>query len=342
MNLELLKRLSETFGVPSREERVRDLVRAELAGLVDEIREDALGNLIALKRGTGEKRVMISAHMDEIGFIVKFIDKDGFLRIQQLGGFDTRNLFARNVVVCAAGGDLPGILHPSGKPVHISTEEERKKIPEIKEFMVDLGLPAEEVHKRVRVGDPVALEQQFRTVGQYYVGKALDDRVSVWVLIETLRALKGIPHEWNVHAVFSTQEEVGLRGATPAAYGLEPEVGIALDTTIAADTPGVPDDEAVCRTGAGVGIKVMDGASLSAPHLVREFTALAQREGITHQLEVLPLGGTDAAGIQRSRAGVPVITLSTPSRYVHTVQEAIHRDDLAATLALLLAWLKGS
>ena len=340
MNLELLGRLSETFAVPSREERVRELVRAELAGLVGDIREDALGNLIAVKRGTGPRSVMISAHMDEIGFIVKFIDKDGFLRVQQLGGFDARNLFARNVVVCTAGGDLPGILHPSGKPVHLSTEEERKKIPEIKEFMVDLGLPADEVKRLVRIGDPVALEQTFRTVGHFLVGKALDDRVSVWVLIEVLRALRDVPHEWTIHAVFSTQEEVGLRGAIPAAFGLEPDIGIALDTTIAADTPGVPEDEAVCRSGAGVGIKIMDGASLSAPHLVREFIALAERNAIAYQLEVLPLGGTDAAGIQRSRAGVPVITLSTPSRYVHTVQEAVHRDDLAATLALLLAWLK--
>lgn len=340
MNLELLGRLSETFGVPGREERVRELVRSELLGLVDEIREDALGNLIALKHGTGAKSVMIAAHMDEIGFIVKFIDKNGFLRVQQLGGFDARNLFARNVVVCAASGDLLGILHPSGKPVHLSSEEERKKVPEIKEFMVDLGLPAGEVKRLVRIGDPVALEQTFRTVGHFLVGKALDDRVSVWVLIEALRALSGLSHTWNIQAVFSTQEEIGLRGAIPAAYGLEPNVGIALDTTIAADTPGVPEEEAVCQTGAGVGIKIMDGASLSAPHLVREFIALAERDGIAYQLEVLPLGGTDAAGIQRSGAGVSVITLSTPSRYVHTVQEAVHRDDLAATLALLLAWLK--
>lgn len=340
MNLELLKRLSETFAVPSREERVRELVRFELAGLVDEIREDALGNLIAVKRGASAKTVMICAHMDEIGFIVKFIDKDGFLRVQQLGVFDTRNLFARNVVVCTGGGDLPGILQPSGKPVHLSTDEERKKIPAIKEFMVDLGLPGDEVKRLVRIGDPVALEQTFRTVGHFLVGKALDDRVSVWALIETLRALQGVAHESTIYAVFSTQEEIGLRGAIPAAFGLEPDVGIALDTTIAADTPGVPEDEAVCRTGAGVGIKIMDGASLSAPHLVREFIALAEQNGIKYQLEVLPLGGTDAAGIQRSRAGVPVITLSTPSRYVHTVQEAVHRDDLAATLALLLVWLK--
>jgi putative aminopeptidase FrvX len=166
MNIPLLKVLSEVTGVPGREERVREIVQRELKGLVDEIREDALGNLIALKRATVKpkknssvRKVMLSAHMDEIGFMVKFIDDKGFLRVQQLGGFDARNLFARQVVVCGKDGDLPGILQPAGRPIHISSAEDRAKNPEIKQFFVDIGLSVDEVKQKVRIGDPVGLTQ---------------------------------------------------------------------------------------------------------------------------------------------------------------------------------------
>lgn len=345
LNLDLLKRLSEIDGVPGREEHARDLVRAEVQGLVDELREDALGNLIALKRGSapdGErKRVMLSAHLDEIGFMVKFIDEAGYLRLQSLGGFDTRNLFARNVSVWTREGALPGILTPGGRPVHIASPEDRKKVPELKEFFVDLGLAAEEVKRRVRVGDSVTLDQTFREVGDLVTGKALDDRASAFVQIEALRALQSAAPRHDVYAVFSTQEEVGLRGALVAAYSVEPDLGVALDVTLAVDTPGVTPDEAVTRAGAGVGIKLFDGSMISTRFLVDEFVALAEKQSIPYQLEVLPLGGTDAGAIQRSRGGVPSITLSLPTRYIHTIVESVHKTDLQATLDLLVAYLKG-
>jgi putative aminopeptidase FrvX len=258
MNIPLLKVLSEVTGVPGREERVREIVRLELKGLVDEIREDALGNLIALKRATikpkknsSVRKVMLSAHMDEIGFMVKFIDDKGFLRVQQLGGFDPRNLFARQVVVCSKDGDLPGILQPTGRPIHISSAEDRAKNPEIKQFFVDTGLSPDEVKKKVRVGDPVGLTQTFREVGSYVAGKCLDDRIWVFVLLETLKALKGKEHKDDIYAVFSVQEEIGLRGAVVAAYGIEPDIGIGLDTTLAVDIPGVGNEESVTVTGDG-------------------------------------------------------------------------------------------
>ena len=346
MNIPLLKVLSEVTGVPGREERVREIVERELRGLVDEVREDALGNLIALKRATlktkktsSVRKVMLSAHMDEIGFIVKFLDEKGFLRVQQLGGFDARNLFARQVVVCTKDGDLPGILQPSGRPIHISTLEDRSKNPEIRQFFVDTGLSGDEVKQKVRVGDPVGLTQTFREVGAYVAGKSLDDRASVWVLLETLRALKGKQHSDDIYAVFSVQEEIGLRGAIVAAYSIEPDIGIGLDTTLAVDIPDVKSDESVTVTGNGVGIKVFDSSMVATHWLVEEFANLAEKKKIKYQLEVLPLGGTDAGAIQRSRAGVASITLSLPSRYVHTVQETVHKDDLAAELKLLVAWL---
>jgi putative aminopeptidase FrvX len=346
MNIPLLKTLSEVTGVPGREERVREIVRLELKGLVDEIREDALGNLIALKRATVKpkknavaRKVMLSAHMDEIGFMVKYIDDKGFLRVQQLGGFDARNLFARQVVVCAKNGDLPGILQPSGRPVHISNAEERTKNPEIKQFFVDTGLSVEQVKEKIRIGDPVGLTQTFREIGAYVAGKCLDDRIWVFVLLETLKALKGKQHKDDIYAVFSVQEEIGLRGAVVAAYGIEPDIGIGLDTTLAVDIPGVEKDESVTVTGNGVGIKVFDSSMVATHWLVEEFAGLADQKKIKYQLEVLPLGGTDAGAIQRSRSGVASITLSLPSRYVHTVQETVHKDDLSAALKLLTAWL---
>jgi endoglucanase len=340
LNLDLLERLSEVAGIPGWEDRVRELVQAELEGRVDEVRTDAMGNLIAHRRGPG-KRVMVAAHLDEIGFYVRHVDDKGFLRVQNAGGFDTRNLFARPVTVHTASGDLPGLMNPSGKPIHISTPEERKKIPEIAEFFVDLGLPVEEVRRLVRVGDPVTLRQQAGRLGSFFTGKAMDDRAAVFVLLEALRRLKSKKIGCDLYAVFTVQEEVGLRGALTGAYGVEPEVGVALDTTLAVDIPDVLPYLAVTEAGKGVGIKVMDSSAISQRWLVQEFVALAEKKKIPYQMEVLPLGGTDAGAIQRVRAGVPSITLSIPTRYIHTVTESIHLDDVEATVTLLTAYLQG-
>jgi putative aminopeptidase FrvX len=339
--LALLKQLSEVAGIPGWEERVRALVQTQLKGLADDVRTDAMGNLIAHKKGKGPK-VMVAAHLDEIGFYVKHIDDKGFLRVQNVGGFDTRNLFARQVAVHTATGDAIGLMNPSSKPIHLATAEERNKIPTLAEFFVDTGLSADEVKKKVKIGDPVTLRQEAHTLGKLFTGKAMDDRVAVFVLLEALKALKGKKLSYDVYAVFTTQEEVGLRGAITSAYGVEPDLGIALDVTLAVDTPGSSPDQAVTELGKGVAIKVMDSFSISDRGLVQTFVSLAEKKNIAYQMEVLPLGGTDAAGIQRSRAGVPSITLSIPTRYVHTVTECVHTDDVAGTVELLCAYLQTS
>lgn len=339
--MDFMKRLSEVAGVPGREERVREIIEAELEGVVDELDTDSMGNLHAVKRaGDGAPRAMVAAHMDEIGFYVKFVDDKGFIRLQQVGGFDPRNLFARQVVVHGSltGEELLGVLNPGGKPIHISTPEERSKVPLLSDFYVDLGLEPDEVRAKVRIGDMVTLRQEFLDLGKVVTGKALDDRVGCWIAIQTLKRLKDPAFE--VHAVFTTQEEVGLRGALTSAYRVEPHVGIALDTTLAVDTPDIKDHQRVTRLGGGVGIKVMDSSSISTRWLLDEFLDLAEKRGIEHQLEVLPLGGTDAGAIQRSRLGVPSITLSTPSRYVHSVTEMVSKSDLEAGVALLTAFLQ--
>src|SRR5680860_1044846 len=275
--MELLKRLSEVPGVAGREDLVRELIEQELKGTVDVLSVDAMGNLTAIKRAAkeGAPKAMVAAHMDEIGFFVKYIDDKGFIRVQKVGGFDPRNLFARQVTVHAslAGKQLIGVMNPAGKPIHISTAEERAKVPELESFYVDLGLDGEAVRKQVRVGDMITLNQQFIDMGAVVTGKALDDRVGCWIMIQTLKRLENPAFE--VHAVFTVQEEVGLRGARTGAFRVEPDVGIALDTTLAVDTPDVDEHYRVTQLGQGVGLKVMDGSSISTRWLLDAFLALA-------------------------------------------------------------------
>lgn len=340
MDYDLLRRLSEAPGVSGREEHIRTLLTAELEGFVDGLETDTLGNLIAHKKSKKKqaKRVMISAHMDEIGFYVRFVDDNGFLRVQNVGGFDTRNLFARQVTVHATSGDaLVGVMNPGVKPVHIASPDERDKVPKLPEFIIDTGLDADTVRAKVRLGDPVTLRQPFVDLGDVVSGKALDDRVNCFVLVELLKTLKKPSHE--VVAVFSVQEEVGLRGALTAAYQLEPEIGIALDTTLAVDIPGTPAEQRVTKLGGGVALKVMDSSAISTRWLFDEFVTLAETHAVPYQLELLPLGGTDAGAMQRSRGGVASLTLSIPSRYVHTVTEMVAKRDVEGSLALLTHYL---
>lgn len=340
--MKLLKTLSELPGAPGREEKVRDFIREQVEPHADEIRVDALGNLICRKKptsGDGEK-VMLACHMDEIAFYVRNIDEDGFIRLQQLGGFDVRNLFARRVRIQTRGGDeILGNLNSSGRPVHIADEEERKKIPKIHELFVDTGLSAEEIEERVRPGDPVTLVQDFVEMGDLASGKCLDNRVACWLGIRTLEELSDKQIDVDLHVVFTVQEEIGVRGAVTSSYDIDPDIGIAIDTTLAVDTPGVPDEEQITALGEGVAIKIMDSYSVSNKELVDEFIELAEASEINHQFEILPLGGTDAAALQRARSGSRAITLSIPTRYIHTVTETIHKRDLHAGLDLLVAYL---
>ncbi len=339
MNLELLKRLSEAAGVPGREEQVRDILRPEVEALFDDVSVDAMGNLIGVKKNQGKPRVIIAAHIDEIGFYVKHIDDKGYLRIQNAGGFDTRNLFARRVRVWTKSGEMTGLMNPGGRPIHIAKEEDKKKVPEMSEFMVDLCIPAEQVKEKVRIGDPVTLVAEFSEVGNCVSGKCLDNRVAAWVVIEAMRKAKKPKYE--VILACTVQEEVGLRGAGPAAYAAKPDIAIALDTTLCCDTPGVPEDERVTVQGGGVALKIMDSSSISHRGLLDEFSAVADKKGIKYQFSVLPRGGTDAGAMQRIREGVRTVTLAIPTRYIHTVTETIHKDDLQSAIDLIAAWLEG-
>jgi endoglucanase len=344
--MEFLKQLTETPGVPGREERVRDLIREHTKGWWDDLHEDRMGNLIGTvkaarrKRGISEKGVIIGCHLDQIGFYVRHIDDKGFLRLHPLGGFDTRNLFARRVRVLTDKGDIPGILNSTTPPIHVATGEDLKKVPTISEFAVDLGLTAGEARRRVHPGDPVVLEQTTIEMGQLVCGQAMDNRISPWVALNAIKKAKG-KNVYDIHWLGSVQEEVGLRGAMVAAQNLEAEVAIAIDVTLAVDTPAAKKEEAISRLGDGVAIKVVDGWSISTRSLFEEFVALAKRKKIKYQYEILPMGGTDAGALQRYGGGRRAITLSVPCRYVHTVVETVHKKDLTASVNLLAAWLMG-
>ncbi len=355
--MKLLEKLALTPGVPGREHRVRKLILSEIKGLFDEVRTDAMGSLICVRKarpksGPGSKsrkkpvRVMLAAHMDQIGFMVRHIDEKGFLRVNAVGGFDTRNLFARLVSVCPDVNDpkkdLPGVMNPGGKPVHIASPEDRKKVPEIEELTIDLGIPASQVSKKVRIGDMVVLRAPFEKVGDTVVSQCMDNRIACWVAIEAVKKLaksKSGGHDCEVHCVFTVQEEVGLRGAITAAYGVQPDIGIAIDTTLCCDTPGVPSELRVTEQGKGAALTVMDGASIADLSVLEAFEAVAKKAKIPNQRSILPKGGTDAAALQRAAAGTRAFTLSCPTRYIHTVTEMVHTKDLNACRDLLAAYL---
>lgn len=347
MNIKLLKTLCETPGIPGREERVRDLITREIKGLFDSVTTDALGSLICTRKATTTKkgktpsRVMIAAHMDEIGFYVRHIDEKGFLWVNSAGGFDPRNLFSRRVLVCCEDGDYQGVMNPGGKPVHISTPEERKKVPELDEFFIDLGMDRHEVSDKVKIGDFVVMHEPFIELPRKVVSKALDNRIACFVAIEAMRKIVNAKtkHACEIVVAFTVQEEVGLRGAATAAYAVEADIGIGLDTTLACDTPGVPDNQRVTKHGDGVGIMIQDSSMIADHTLVRELCSVAEKKDIPFQRTILGRGGQDGAAIQRAGKGARTASIVCGTRYIHTVTESIDKDDLQAAINLLAEWL---
>lgn len=341
MNIDLLKRLCETPGVPGHEDRVRDLILGEIEGLFDEVETDAMGSLLCRRGGKGDKpqKVMLLCHMDEIGFLVSHVSDKGFVSLLPVGGFDPRNLFSRRVRVCTAEGDLIGVMNPGGRPVHIASPEDRKKIPQVHEFFVDLGL-GEAAKDKVAVGDMVVLEEPFLEMGDKVVSKALDNRIACWLGIEAIRGLKKSKTDAEIHVAFTTQEEVGLRGARTAAFQVRPDIGIGIDTTLACDTPGVPEQDRTTEQGKGFGLHVRDSSFIADKGLVAEFAALAEKKKIPYQRTMLRAGGQDGAAAQQSAAGARAIGIVVGTRYIHTVTEMIHKTDLEAARDILVAYLK--
>ncbi len=341
MNTDLLKRLCETPGVPGHEQRVRDLIMDEIEGMFDEVTTDPMGSLLCRRNANAKDspKVMLLCHMDEIGFLVSHISKDGFIYLQPVGGFDARNLFSRRVLVCTDDGDFKGVMNPGGKPVHISTPEDRKKIPPVGDFFVDLGM-GKKTRDLVKVGDFVVMDEPFLEMGDKYVSKALDNRIACWLGIEAMRKLGKKGKGAEIHVAFTCQEEVGLRGARTASYGIKPDIGLGIDVTLACDTPGVPDKDATTQQGKGFGLHVRDSSFIADKALVSDIETLAKKKKIPYQRTMLAAGGQDGAAAQQAAAGARAVGITVGTRYIHTVTEMIDKRDLQAALDILVAYLE--
>ena len=332
MNVDLLAELCETPGPPGREEAVREIVLRELRPLADDVTVDPLGNVIARRAGEGP-RVAVSAHMDEIGFMVTHVEEGGFVRVIPLGGFDPKTLTAQRVVVHGRE-DLLGVM--GTKAVHLMTPEERKTAPRLEDYFVDVGLPEERVRELVRPGDVVTRERALARLGDLVTCKSLDNRAGVYALVEAMRALR--EHRAEIVAIASVQEEIGTRGARVATSRARPAIGLAVDTTLANDTPGAKPHERVTVLGGGAAVKVYDTSAIVPARLVDHLVALAEARGIRHQLEVMPRGGTDTRELQLAGEGALAGCVSIPMRYAHQVVECCHPDDLDAAVALVAAF----
>ncbi|MEG0025281.1 MAG: M42 family metallopeptidase [Akkermansia sp.] len=340
MNVDLLRRICATPGAPGFEHSIRDLLIEEVEPLVDAIRVDNIGNVIAVIEGKDTtKPVMAAAHMDEIGFMVRHIDNKGFIRFLPLGGFDPKTLTAQRVIVHGKK-DLIGVM--GVKPIHVMTAAERAKMPEITDFYIDLGMSRDEVLKYVTVGDSVTRERDLVEMGDCVNVKSLDNRAGCYMLVEALRQIKKSKKKppFTIYGVFTVQEEVGLRGAQVGALDLQPYFALALDVTIAFDTPGAAEHEFVSKLGEGAAIKLYDGTLIADRRMVDFMKATGDANKIKWQVEMLSAGGTDAGALQKFVPGGSITgAISVPVRNVHQVIEMAAKKDIDACTDLLSACL---
>ncbi len=322
----LIQKLVEIPGPSGFEYEIRDAIREEIGNVADDVRVDALGSLIARKgsKTDGGMRVMISAHMDEIGLMATYIDDSGFIRFTNIGGVSPLTCYGGRVLFM---NGIRGVIGMNGL--------ERGKTPKLSDMYIDIGATSKE-DCPIKVGDVCGFERPFLDLGKRMVAKSLDDRIAAAIAIEVLRQLDATPHEVNF--VFSTQEEVGLRGATTAAFGVDPDVGFAIDVTRCGDTPR-PSTKMATALGNGPAIKVRDSSFIADPRLVNWMVKTAEDSGIPYQLEVLEAGGTDGRAIQLTRSGVPAGCVSIACRYLHTPSEMVDTDDVENAVKLLVKLL---
>jgi putative aminopeptidase FrvX len=326
--VENLEKLSNAQGVAGREDETRNLMVKLLKPYSDKVTIDKMENVVAVKKGKKNGlKVMLAAHMDEIGLMVKNITKEGFLQFSKMGGIDDRILLAQKVNILTDKASLPGII--GAKPPHIQKEEERKKIVAFDEMFIDCGAESREDAKKmgVKVGDPIAFDASYIKVSNNIVmGKAFDDRSGCAAMIETFRQLNET--DCTVFAVGTVQEEVGLRGAVTAAFNIDPDVGIAIDVTVAGDVPGVREFDTTVKMGKGPALSVSDSGLITHPKILRLLIETATENKIEYQMETGLMGTTDAARISLTRSGVPSGTISIPARYIHSPVGMVSLTDL--------------
>ncbi len=338
--LDLLEQLTSVNGVPGFESRVTAIMRERL----DEIAEcstDNLGSLIARLDGAAEQpRVMLAGHVDEIGFMVKLVTEDGFVKFASLGGWWDQVLLAQRVVIETSGGSVTGVI--GSKPPHLLPDEERKKVVKARDMFIDVGAEdREEATEQfgIRPGDPIVPCSPFEVLSSddRLLAKAWDDRVGVALAIETLEALDDTDHPNTVYAVGTVQEEVGLRGAETAADAVDPDVALILETAIAGDVPGISDDESNVELGAGVTLYVLEGSAIPNLRLRDLAIDICEKRDLDYQLTVLERGGTDAGRVHLHDTGVPCLAIGVPTRHIHTHAGIISARDYETTLRLITA-----
>jgi putative aminopeptidase FrvX len=337
---ELLKKLSNAHGVSGSEGSVYEVIKKELKGYTDEIREDPMGNLVAVKKG-GKFSVMLAAHMDEIGLMVKYIDEKGFIRFVTLGGWFAPTLYNQRVIFHGTRGNVTGVI--GGKPPHLMEEEERKKGVKTDDMFADVGAknPDEVKGLGIEIGTPVTIDREFAELANDRVtGKAFDNRAGVALLIKTLQELDS-PH--TIYGVFTVQEEVGLKGARTSAYALDPDCAIATDVTIPGDHPGIEKKDAGLEMGKGPSITIVDSSGrglIASRSMVKWLRDCAEKNDIPVQMEVGSGGTTDATAIHLTKSGIPSTTLSIPTRYIHSPVEVLDIQDIRSGIRLLVEALK--
>ena len=341
MNIELLQTLSDAFGVSGFEDEVRDEISRLIAPYVDSVNTDTLGNLFAVRKGKGNFTVMLDAHMDEVGFMVKWIDDRGYLRFTPLGGWDPRIIPGHRVEILTRSGEKRyGVI--GSAPPHILTDEERKQPIPIEKMFIDIGASsrAEAAEMGVHIGDPLTIHYPFMELHSGYVtGKAFDDRAGCAVMIETARRLAEVDLAVDLVLAFVVGEEVGLRGARTAAYQIEPDLAIALEGTIGADMPGVPEESQPVRLGRGPAITVADRSIIVSRRLVEALEQVADDDATPYQYKLPTYGSTDAGVIHLTRAGVTAGVVSVPCRFIHSPTSTMRLNDFENTVRLMRSFI---
>jgi tetrahedral aminopeptidase len=323
---ELIQKLVETTSPSGHENQVRELVIKKINTFTKDIKVDSMGNVITRmgEKKSGGLRILLSAHMDEIGVIATHVDDNGFIRFTSIGGVRAANCIGGRVKFLSG---MPGVIY-------FEKMENANQIPSFDQLYIDCGF-SNSKDCPIRVGDMAVFDRPFCDLGTRIIAKALDDRIGVAVQIEVMRLLKSTQHE--VFFVFSTQEEVGLRGATTSAFGIDPEIGISIDVTLTGDTP--KSTKMAVGLGKGPAIKIRDSGMLADPRLIQQFIQIAEKKKIPYQLEVLEAGTTDARAIQLTRAGVPSGCISIPCRYVHSPSEMVDMADVENAVQLILSFI---
>ena len=341
--LDMLKALTDANGVPGNEKEVRDVMKEYIKPYADDITTDGLGSLVAEKTGQeGGPKIMVAGHLDEVGFMITRIDDKGFLYFQTLGGWWSQVMLAQRVTIVTGKGKLTGVI--GSKPPHVLSVEARKKPADIKDMFIDIGASSREeaMDWGVRPGDMVVPHFEFTVMNNpsMLLAKAWDNRIGCAIAIDVLKNLKDAEHPNVVYGVGTVQEEVGLRGAKTSAQKIQPDISFAVDVGIAGDTPGVTEKEAMGKLGKGPGIVLYDASMVSHKGLRDFVTNVADEEGIPYQFDAMPGGGTDSGSIHVTANGVPALSITIPTRYIHSHAAMLHRDDYENTVKLLTEVIK--